>query len=206
MTLTRLRRFPALLLLSLAACGGDGEAAKTDSDWPSFEASPASTKAANPSPLPRACSLLDAAQASATLQTEAGLMSDDAEACLWSGSEGVGNLSLLSVIVVDSDDLAMAETVYNGVVGQQGNLAGLINGQVGERTAKSGQELDDLGDEAWLSSASVGESFGAHGVTARQLVVRKGTRMLTLNVTGTRKSAGLGVRMEQLARAMVGKL
>lgn len=200
-----LRLLPALLL---AACGNSGNSADTTasaSGWPSFEAPAAPAQAAR-APLPRACELLSAEQASALLNAEAGLVSDDAEACLWSGSEGVGRMSLLSVMVGDNDDLAMAQQVFGGIVGLHGNVAGLVNEQVGEKTKKSGQEIDDLGDEAWLSGASIGESFGPHGVAAQQLVVRKGTRLLTLNVTGTSRIDGLGQRMEALARSAVPRL
>lgn len=200
-----LRLFPVLLL---AACGNGGSGADNAagaSGWPSFDA-PAASAQAERAALPRACELLSAEQASAVLNADAGLVSDDAEACLWSGSEGVGRMSMLSVMIGDNDDLAMAQQVFSGIVGLHGNAASLVNEQVGEKTRKSGQELDDLGDEAWLSGASIGGSFGPHGVAAQQLVVRKGTRLLTLNVTGTSKSEGLGKRLETLARSIVVKL
>jgi hypothetical protein len=193
----------AALVLMLAACGNEAPA-QPAGDWPSFDA-PAAV-ADSRSPLPRACALLGAEQAQAVLASEAGLMVDEPESCIWSGSAGVGQLAMLNVTVLDNDDEAMAVTVYNGLAGAQGNLAGLINQQVGEKTAKSGQDIDDLGDEAWLSAASFGESFGRHGVGAQQLVVRKGRRLLHISVTGTSRMDGLAQRMEVLARAAVPQL
>jgi hypothetical protein len=196
----------SLLALALSACKSEEAATPAaSSEWPSFDAPAAAPKAAV-TPLPRACTLLSAEQAQAVLQLEAGLMVDEAESCMWSGSAGVGNLSMLTLTVVQNDDVAMAETVFDGVLSSQGNLASLINQQVGEKTKKSGQELEGLGDAAWLSSASYGESIGPHQVAAQQLAVRLGTQVMAINVTGVKKSEGLGERMEALARAAVAQL
>lgn len=196
----------SLAVLVLSACGEKSEApAPAASEWPSFEAPPAAPKAAS-APMPRACVLVQAADAQAVLGQEAGLMSDEPESCIWSSSAGVGKLAMFSIMLVDNEDVAMAQQVFNGAVGSLGNLATRVNEQVGEKTRKSGQEFDDLGDEAWISAASVGESFGPHGVGAQQLVVRKGTRVLTFNVTGTSKVEGLGPRLEALARKAVVQL
>lgn len=113
---------------------------------------------------------------------------------------------MLTLIVGQGDDAAMTQQMFSGIVGANGNLLDSANGQIGETTRKSGQELDNLGDEAWLSSASVGGSFGPHGVGSQQLVIRKGTRLLTLNVTGTSKLDGLGKRLETAARRIVDRL
>jgi hypothetical protein len=193
----------AVLVLTLAACGNEAPA-QPASEWPSFDA-PAAV-ADSRSPLPRACALLGAEQAQAVLASEAGLMADEPESCIWTGSAGVGHMAMLNLTVLDNEDEAMAATLYNSLAGAQGNLAGLINQQVGEKTRKSGQDIDDLGDEAWLSAASFGESFGRHGVGAQQLVVRKGRRLLHINVTGTSRMDGLAQRMEVLARAAVPQL
>ncbi len=196
----------SLAVLLLSACSEkSAEPAPAASEWPSFEAPPAAAKVAT-TPMPRACVLVTAADAQAVLGQEAGLMSDEPEACMWSSSAGVGKLAMFSIILVDNDDVAMAQQVFGGVVGSQGNLASTVNEQVGEKTKKSGQEFDDLGDEAWMSTASFGESFGPHGVGSQQLVVRKGTRVLTFNVTGTSKVDGLGPRLEALARKAVTQL
>ncbi len=195
----------SLILLLLAHCACDKTQPAADaSAWPSFEQAQEQPIAANP--LPPACTLLSAEQASTVLGTEASLMTEEPEACMYGSSAGVGNITMLMLILSDSDDVAMAQTVFNGIAGQPGNLAGAVNSQIGEKTKKSGQELDDLGDEAWLSAASFGASFGSHQVGAQQLVLRKGTRVLTLNVTGTDKVQGLAQRLETLARSAAPKL
>lgn len=201
------RVLPCLLALALLSGCGDkpAESSAASSEWPSFDAKPAAEKVAK-APMPKACVLVSLADAQTLLVQEPSLMSDEPEACLWSSSEGVGKLAMLSVILTDNDDVEMAQQVFNGAAGLQANLATMINDQVGEKTRKSGQEFDDLGDEAWLSAANMGESFGGHGVGSQQLVVRKGTRVLALNVTGTTKIEGLGPRLEILARKAVAQL
>ncbi len=195
--------FVLLPLLVLSACGKESPAADA-SAWPSFEQAQAQPPAE--SPLPAACSLLSAEQASTVLGSEASLMTEEPEACMYGSSAGVGNITMLTLIVGDNEDLAMAQAVFNGIAGQPGNLAGTVNSRIGEKTKKSGQDLDALGDEAWLSAASFGASFGSHQVGAQQLVLRKGTRVLTLNVTGTDKLQGLAQRLETLARSAVAQL
>lgn len=189
---------------ALAACKGGEAAPEQSSNWPTFE-QPATATAAR-APLPTACSLLTATDAQAVLGEEAGLMSDDPENCMWASSPQPGVITMLMVQVSDNDDLAMAQEVFNGIVGMPGKLAGMVNEQAGEKTKKSGREIDDLGDEAWLSAASFGGGFGPHQVGGQQLVVRKGTRLLTLNVTGSSKADRLAPRLEALARSAVEKL
>ncbi len=190
-------------LLLLCACGKEQSTADS-STWPSFE--PAQEKSMAANALPPACSLLSAEQASAVLGSEASLMTEEPEACMYGSSAGVGNITMLMLILSDSEDVATAQAVFNGIAGQPGNLAGTVNSQIGEKTRKSGQELDALGDEAWLSAASFGASFGSHQIGAQQLVLRKGTRVLTLNVTGTDKVQGLAQRLEALARSAAAQL
>lgn len=193
-------------LVALAGCKAGSDAAPKSSEaWPSFDASE-KPKAIAANPLPKACELVNAEQASTLLAVEAGLMADDPENCMWSGSSGAGILTMLMVQLTDNDDVAMAQTVFNSLAGMQGNLSGMVNSQTGDKTRKSGREIEGLGDEAWLSSASYGESFGKHGVGGQMLTVRKGSRLLTLNVTGTSKVEGLGARMESLARRVVDRL
>lgn len=195
-----------LLILALAGCKGGEAAAESNSEWPSFDQPAAKTSDASATPLPKACELVSSKQVQALLAQEAALMADDPENCMWSSSAGVGRITLLMVQIIQNDDVAMARTVFKNVASMQGDLAGRVNEQVGEKTTKTGRALDGLGDEAWLSSASFGGSFGPHQVAGQILLVRKGTRLLTLNVTGSTKAEGLGQRMEALARATVPKL
>jgi hypothetical protein len=199
-----MRTRPALLslLLVLAACSDDKAAVESTAAWPAFdqaEARPAA-ESTSTTPLPRACDLVSLEQAQAALNQGASLMSDDPEACVFASSDHPGSITMLMVLVSESDDIAMAQQVFSGVTGMPGNLNALINQKMDARTRKSGRELDDLGDEAWWSGSN------ADLVNAQQLVVRKGRRMLTLNVTGMGASDGLAGRMEALARSTVPRL
>lgn len=200
-----MRLFFLLLICALAACSSEpADADKTAGAWPSFEASdsPATAVPESTTPLPRACDLVTAEQAQQVLGPSAVLMSDDAEACTWASSDHPGRFTMLMVVVVDNDDVAMAQEVFQATTGMQGNLSAMVNKQLGEKTRKSGRELEDLGDDAWLSSSNMDL------VDGHQLMVRKGTRLLTLNVTGMAlaKSEGLPQRLEDLARSAVPQL
>ena len=194
--------------LVLAACNGDQTSApqlsagqisaEPASSWPAFEDADADADvvvdATPKTPLPRACALVTAEQAQSVLQQGVGQMSDEPEACIWASSGSPGRITMLMVLVSDNGDLSTAQAVFNSVTGLSGNLNALVNQQVDAKTKKSGQELDDLGDEAWLSASN------ADLVGVQQLVVRKGRRMLTLNVTGMGQTEGLAQRLEALAR------
>lgn len=191
-----------LALVSLAACSGEQASAEQSTNWPSFDqpsvAEKPKTTAAKP--LPNACALVSAEQAQAVLQQNASTMNDEPESCIWVSSDSPGSITMLMVQVSDNEDEDMAQQVFNGITGLQGNLNELVNQNVGAKTKKSGQELDDLGDEAWMSASN------ADLIGTQQLVVRKGTRLLTLNVTGMGKTDGLAQRMEALARSAEPKL
>ena len=182
---------------SLAACGADAPPA-AGVDLPGFEA-PAAT-AISAAPMPRACALVSVEQAAMVLGQNASPMSDDAEACVYASADHPGSITLLTLILSDNGDEATAREVFNGIAGLHGGLNGMINQAVGARSKKSGQELDDLGDQAWLSGGN------ADLVTSQQLVVRKGSRILTLNVTGMGERSGVAGRMQALARNAVSAL
>lgn len=190
------------VLISAGCSGEPANAEKAADAWPSFDApDPAVTqKSVAKAPLPRACDLMSATQAEQVLAQSATLLSDEAEACMWASADHPGSITMLMVLVSDHDDEAMAQEVFAATTGLQGNLSSMINQQVDTKTKKSGQELDDLGDEAWLSASNV-DLIGT-----QQLVVRKGTRVLTLNVTGMGKTDGLGKRLEAAARKAVPQL
>jgi hypothetical protein len=188
-----------ILICALTACSGEQAGADIGSTLPAFDqADNAPTESPRLStPLPRACDLANVEQVQQVLNQSAGLMSDDPEACVWASSDSPGSITMLMVLVDDNDDITMAQEVFNSITGLQGNLSVQVNQQMDVKTKKSGQELDDLGDEAWLSGSNTDLVGG------QQLVVRKGTRMLTLNVTGMGKTDGLAKRLEALARATV---
>lgn len=190
------------VLISAGCSGEPANAEKAADAWPSFDApDPAATqKSIAKTPLPRACDLMSATQAEQVLAQSVSLLSDEVDVCMWSSADHPGSITMLMVLVSDHDDEAMAQEVFAATAGLQGNLSSMINQQVDTKTKKSGQELDDLGDEAWLSASNV-DLIGT-----QQLVVRKGTRVLTLNVTGMGKTDGLGKRLEAAARQAVPQL
>jgi hypothetical protein len=197
-----IRRVLLVMTFALSACSDDQAAAGSADDWPAFdqaETQPEKEPKSTP-PLPRACDLVSTQQARTTLNQSANLMSDDAEACVFASADHPGRITMLMIVVSESDDIEMARQVFNGVTGIQGDLNGLVNQQVDAKTRKSGREIDDLGDEAWWSSSN------ADLIDTQQLVLRKGRRMLTLNITGMGDSDGLAQRMEVLARSAVLKL
>jgi len=200
----RSRLLPGLLL-TLIGCGKASDAPPSSGAWPSFDAPKASSHAVA-TPLPRACALVTGDQASTLLALPAENMADEPEDCLWAGSSGVGNVTMLLVQISDSNDLALAQDVFTSLAGMAGNLSGLVNSQTGDRSKKYGREIEDLGDEAWLSAASFGQSFGPHQLATQMLTVRKGTRILSINVSNTSKAEGLGQRMETVARVAIDQL
>ena len=112
-------------------------------------------------------------------------------------------MTMLMVNLVQNEDLAMAQTVFQSLTGLQGDLSGMVNAQLAEKTRKSGQELDDLGDEAWLSGSQMDL------IATRQIVARKGTVIFNLNITGMSKTAkleGFDARLVALARTAVPQL
>lgn len=195
----------ASLLLMLSACAADPPE-QPASEWPAFEAAQSAAPESGSAPMPRACELVSAAQAQDVLGAEAGLMADDDEACLWAGAEGVGKMAMLTLTVIDGGSEAEAKTLFNSLAGLPSRLGSQVNEAIDEKTRKSGQELEGLGDEAAISGSSFGGGFGDHGVGAQMLVVRKGTRLVSINVTGTTRMDGLSQRMQALARDAVAKL
>lgn len=194
----RLAALTLLSLAALAACnkGSDG-AAPSASDWPAFDQAAPAPKAAS-APAPRACELVTAEQAEAVLQQPVSLMSDDPENCIWASAGSPGQFTMLMVGITDNEDVAMAQTVFNALTGMHGNLSSTVNAQLGEKTKKSGQELEDLGDEAWMSASNMDL------IDTRQLVVRKGARLFTLNITGMTKGQGLPAATAKSLQAVAG--
>lgn len=191
---------PLAVALLLVGCGkNDGNAASNA--WPQFDQ--ATAKPAPKAALPRACALVTAAQAEALLQQPVSPMSDEPENCIWASAGHPGQMTMLMVNLVRNEDLAMAQTVFQSLTGLQGDLSGMVNTQLGEKTRRSGQELDDLGDEAWLSGSNIDL------IATKQIVARKGTVIFNLNITGMSKTAkldGFDARLVELARAAVPQL
>jgi hypothetical protein len=169
-----LSTFVAVALLS--GCGKNTDSASS-SQWPSAN-DPAAASAAPQAPLPRACTLLTAEDAQAVLGQSVGQMADDPENCMWASSDHPGRVTMLMVQIIRGDTPAESAALYDGLTGMTADLNAAVNDQRGEKTAKSGEAIEGLGDAAWCSASN------ADLVAAQQLVVRVGTTILSLNVTG----------------------
>lgn len=182
--------------------GSATAAAQASADWPSFEAP--QPQAAEPrKQLPGACQLVTAEAAQELLQQPVSPMSDEPENCLWASAGSPGQFTLLTVTLLHNDDLAMAQQVYGGLTGLQGDLSTTVNAQLRQKSRKSGQELEHLGDEAWLSGSNMDV------IASRQLLVRKGLVIFNLNITGMSKNnrlEGFDERLIALTRAVVPQL
>lgn len=200
--MSALRSGLAMAVLLLSACGKGGEVAPASAgDWPAFDQ--ASAKPAPKAALPRACALVTAEQAEALLQQPVALMSDEPENCIWTSSGHPTQITMLMVNLVQNEDEAMAQTVFNGLTGLQGNLSSTVNAQLGQPNKKSGQELEEIGDEAWMSGSNMDL------IATKQIVARKGAVIFNLNITGMSKSnklEGFDARLVALAQSAVPKL
>lgn len=178
---------PSVALLSVAlalsACGGDAPSAS-----PETPGATAAVTEAPAGPLPKACALIDAARVQVVLGQPAGLMGDDPENCVWASQGHPGNIAMLMVQISEESSDADAKTMFDAMVSALG-------GDQGSDDAPQG-----LGDQAWRTRGNL------DAVTARAIAVRKGRRVLVLNVTGMRADAGLDARLEQAARDTLAKL
>lgn len=195
-----------IAFIALGACSGEsapqGSTSK-ETSWPSFDAPPPTKTAAEQKPLPRACELVTEQEAVAVLDQPVGLMGDEAESCIWASAGNPGNITMLMVQLNRDETVEAADTTFGAMTSMPGDINALINGLMGERTQKSGQEIDDLGDAAWRSASN------ADLIGTEQLVVRSGTVVLQLNLTGMTKSGkleGLSQRLEVAARRAVERI
>ncbi len=176
----------ALLALALSACGGEPPTSAAAGADP-VRATPDASAADRP--LPKACALIDAAQVQTVLGQPAGLMDDDPENCVWSSQGQPGSIAMFMVQLSEADTAEDADELFTAMVGALGGGAGDDSGT-----------LPGVGDRAWHSSGN----FDA--VRARGVVVRKGRRLLVLNLTGMRADSGLDARLQQAARDAVARL
>ena len=200
---------PYLLILLIAAmplvAGCDKKADAISTEWPAVEGTAASDagKDAPAGPLPRACTLLTAEEAQTAIGQSAGQMADDPENCMWASSEHPGRMTMLMVQVIRGGTPAETDALYQNLTGLSGHLNMAVNEPLGKKTSTSGQDIGGLGDAAWCSASN------ADLVGAQQLVVRSGTLVLSLNITGMTKGepqASLCPRLEIAGRAALGRL
>ena len=187
-----------VLALMLGACEPKKEAPGADG-LPAFGGpdQPAETSAAAHKPLPSPCSLVSAADAQAVTAQPMAVMNDDPKLCAYNSTASAGTFTTLMINLGDNDDEAMAIDVYRAIAGLPGKLNKTVNDQMGEKTKKSGQTLDGLGDEAQLNASN------ADLIGNTSLVVRKGLVVLNLSVIGMGSDPETGARLEALARKIV---
>lgn len=170
----------ALLLAGCSKASDDNGAG--ESAWPSPDAgAPAAQADQPPAELPRPCTLVTADDAQAVIGTEVGEMANDQDVCMWAGGDNPGSITMLMVQLVRADTASEAEALFDSLAGLSGNLGMMVNEPLGKPTRKSGQDIEDLGDAAWCSASN------ADLIGTQQLIVRSGTVLVTLNVTGLNK-------------------
>ena len=197
---------PIMLLgtaLMVSACNNNP--GNANSQTPSAEAPNTSTSVDTPAqvPLPKACTLVTANEAQAVLDIDMGLMSDEAENCIWAGGDNPGKITLFMVQLVSSDSVAEAQTMFDSIIGITDNVNSAVNDQLGSKARKSGQEIEGLGNAAWCS-ASTADLIGT-----QKLVILDGTIVLAFNITGMRKGerqASLCPRLEAAGRTALARL
>lgn len=171
----------SLLIAPLIA--GCNKSVESDStQWPSTADSGINAVADKPDKaLPRACTLITADEAQAVISYPAVPMADDPENCMWAGGDNPGRLTMFMVQILRADTPAETAVLFDNLTGLSGNLGMAVNEQLGKKTRKSGQDIEGLGDAAWCSSSN------ADLVGTQQMIVRNGTIILSLNVTGMTK-------------------
>lgn len=200
------RHMPMLAVATTLLLSGCGKKADAESaEWPAVETAIASTASrdAPAGPLPRACTLLTMEEAQTVIGQSAGQMADDPENCMWASSEHPGRMTMLMVQVIRGGTPADTDTLYENLTGLSGNLNMAVNDRLGKKTGKSGQDIEGLGDAAWCSASN------ADLIGAQQLVVRNGTIILSLNITGMtmgERQASLCPRLEAAGRTALGRL
>jgi len=184
-------------VLALSACQDKND--NKVSDLPSFDEENKSIAAAvaEKKPLPPPCSLVSLADAQVVIAQPMVLMSNEKELCAYQSAGQAGDFTSLMINLSDNEDEAMAIEVFRAIAGQSGKLNKMVNDQIGEKTKKSGQSLEGLGDEARLNASNTGM------VGNNSLVVRKGSVVLNLSIIGMSSDPAAPARLEALARKIV---
>jgi hypothetical protein len=191
------RILPLLMVLALSACQDKND--NNVSGLPSFDEENKSVAAAatQKKPLPQPCSLVSIADAQVVVAQPMAVMSSDEKLCAYQSAGQAGDFTSLMINLSDNEDEAMAIEIYRAISGQSGKLNKMVNDQMGEKTKKSGQSLDGLGDEAWLSTSN------ADLIGNTSLIVRKGTVVLNMSIIGMGSDPTAPARLEALARKIV---
>ena len=183
------RILPLLMVLALSACQDKND--NNVSGLPSFdeENKSVAAAAAQKKPLPQPCSLVSIADAQVVVAQPMAVMSSDEKLCAYQSTGQAGDFTSLMINLSDNEDEAMAIEIYRAISGQSGKLNKMVNDQMGEKTKKSGQSLDGLGDADLIGNTS--------------LIVRKGTVVLNMSIIGMGSDPTAPARLEALARKIV---
>lgn len=122
---------------------------------------------------------------------------------MWAGGDSPGAITMLMVQLMRADSVDETAVLFDNLTGLSGNLGMMVNDQLDKPTRKSGQDIEGLGDAAWCSAGN------ADLVGSQQLIVRSGTLILSLNVTGMTKgerAASLCPRLEVAGRQAFARL
>lgn len=165
------------IALMLAGCSQASDR-PGETAWPSLEQAPAAVAESTPAELPFPCTLVTADDAQAVIGSQVGEMANDQDVCMWAGGDSPGAITMLMVQLMRSDSAEETTVLFDNLTGLSGNLGMAVNDQLGKSTRKSGQDIEGLGDAAWCSGTN------ADLVGSQQLIVRSGTLILSLNVTG----------------------
>lgn len=153
--------------------------------------------------LPRACTLVTAAEAQAVIGQPVATMADEPENCMWASAGNPGQFTIFMVQVVRGESAAETRALFESLTGATSDLNAMVNDRIGAQTQASGEAIANFGDAAWRSRSN------ADMIGARQLIVRKGLAILVLNVTGMRKDGaadGFDARMEIAGRAALARM
>lgn len=183
-----------MLAAALPGCGDAATSGASDSD------KVATATSTHSGPLPKACELLDATQAQTVLGQPASLMGDDPENCVWASQGHPGSMAMLMVQISEESSADEAQSLFDAMVKAAGGMTDAVNAGIGAESTHLDSAPAGLGDRAWRRIGNV------DAIGARQIVVRKGRRLLFLNVTGMRGDSEMDARLEQAARDVVAKL
>lgn len=195
-------RIAALAIPTFFMVGCD-RASDTASAAGAVSETTSASEARTPTALPRACTLVTAAEAQAVIGQPVATMADEPENCMWASAGNPGQFTMFMVQVVRGESAAETRTLFESLTGATSDLNAMVNDRIGAQTQASGEAIADFGDAAWRSHSN------ADMIGARQLIVRKGLAILVLNVTGMRKDGavdGFDARMEIAGRAALARM
>lgn len=190
----------AIAILFAAGCNRAPDATSAAGAIPEATST---SESRTPTALPRACTLVTAAEAQAVIGQPVATMADEPENCMWVSAGNPGQFTMFMVQVVRGESAAETRTLFESLTGATSDLNAMVNDRIGAQTRASGEAIGNFGDAAWRSRSN------ADMIGARQLIVRKGLAILVLNVTGMRKDGAtdaFDARMEAAGRTALSRM